>query len=119
MSEKSTGKTVSFTIDLDNPPPLTAEELSQIERLKTMRDEDIDFSDIPEQRGLASWNRPGLFGGPVGKLRLAALKEKVLMLDEDVVELLKKAGDATPERMNAILREYAETRVSSGQTVSR
>jgi uncharacterized protein (DUF4415 family) len=119
MSEKNTGKTVSFTIDLDNPPPFTPEELNQLEHLKTMRDEDIDFSDIPPQTGLKNWSRPGLFGGPVGKLRLAALKEKVLLLDEDVVELLKKAGDATPERMNAVLREHAEMRLKTIETVSR
>ena len=29
-------------------PPLTEEELAEIEALKNMRDEDIDLSDIPE-----------------------------------------------------------------------
>ncbi len=29
-------------------PPLTEEELAEIEALKNMRDEDIDFSDIPK-----------------------------------------------------------------------
>lgn len=29
-------------------PPLTAEELAELEALKNMKDEDIDFSDIPE-----------------------------------------------------------------------
>ena len=119
MSEKSTGKIVTFELDLDNPPPLTDEQREQMERIRAMRDEDIDFSDIPPQTGLKNWSRPGLFGGPVGKLRLAALKEKVLLLDEDVVELLKKAGDATPERMNAVLREHAEMRLKTIETVSR
>ncbi len=117
MSEKNTGKTVRFTLDLDNPPPLTSEQSEQIQRLKAMRDEDIDLSDIPEQTGLKNWSRPGLFGGPVGKIRLAALKEKVLLLDEDVIELLKKAGIATPEQLNAVLREYAEMRVKTLETV--
>jgi len=116
MSEQSTGKTVYYTYDPDNPPELTKE---QRERLDAMRDEDIDLSDIPPQTGLKNWSRPGLFGGPVGKLRLAALKEKVLLLDEDVVELLKKTGDASPERMNAVLREHAEMRLKTIETVSR
>ncbi|MBQ9441465.1 MAG: hypothetical protein IJU55_00425 [Selenomonadaceae bacterium] len=29
-------------------PPLTEEELAEIEALKNMRDDEIDFSDIPE-----------------------------------------------------------------------
>ena len=29
-------------------PPLTEEELAEIEALKNMRDEDIDYSDIPK-----------------------------------------------------------------------
>lgn len=29
-------------------PPLTAEELAELEALRNMKDEDIDFSDIPE-----------------------------------------------------------------------
>ena len=29
-------------------PPLTAEELAEIEALKNMSDDEIDFSDIPE-----------------------------------------------------------------------
>ena len=74
-----------------------------------MKNEDIDFSDIPQQAGLETWTRPGLFGGPVGKLRFAALKEKVLVLDEDVAEFFRNREDGSPDRMNAVLREYAET----------
>ena len=63
MSEKDTGKIVTFELDLDNPPPLTGEEREQMEHLRTMKDEDIDPSDIPEQTGVDNWTRPGLFGG--------------------------------------------------------
>ena len=45
----SNSRTVSFTLDLDNPPPLTAEQKAMLEELKNMPDEEIDFSDIPPQ----------------------------------------------------------------------
>jgi uncharacterized protein (DUF4415 family) len=109
MSEKDTGKIVTFELDLDNPPPLTGEEREQLERLRTMRDEDIDLSDIPEQTGLKNWTRPGLFGGPAGRLRMAALKEKVLILDESVVDGFRAMGDVSPQKMNAVLLEYLAT----------
>ena len=109
MSEKDTGKIVTFELDLDNPPPLTGEEREQMEHLRTMKDEDIDLSDIPEQTGVDNWTRPGLFGGPAGRLRKAALKEKVLFLDDDVVEGFRAMGDNSPQKMNTVLLEYLAT----------
>jgi uncharacterized protein (DUF4415 family) len=109
MSEKDTGRIVTFELDLDNPPPLTDEQWEQMERLRAMKEEDIDLSDIPEQTGLNKWSRPGLFGGPAGRLRLAALKEKVLFLDEDVVEGFRALGDVSPQKMNAVLLEYLQS----------
>ena len=76
MSEKDTGKIVTFELDLDNPPPLTGEEREQMEHLRTMKDEDIDPSDIPEQTGVDNWTRPGLFGGPAGRLRQGSIEGK-------------------------------------------
>ena len=35
-------------LDNKNIPPLTEEELAEIEALKNMSDDEIDFSDIPE-----------------------------------------------------------------------
>ncbi|MDR3745010.1 MAG: hypothetical protein P4K80_02635 [Acidobacteriaceae bacterium] len=106
MSEKNTGKIVTFELDLDNPPSLTDEEREQLDRLRTMKDKDIDLSDIPAQTDLKNWQRPGLFGGPAGRLRMAALKEKVLILDESVVEGFRAMGDVSPQKMNAVLLEY-------------
>lgn len=40
-------KLVRYTIDSDNPPPLTDEQRARLEALAKMSDEDIDFSDIP------------------------------------------------------------------------
>ena len=41
------GKIVRYEIDLDNPPPLTEEQIAELRALAAMPDEDIDFSDIP------------------------------------------------------------------------
>ncbi len=40
--------TVKLVIDHDNPPPLTAVQIANLEELKNMPDEEIDMSDIPE-----------------------------------------------------------------------
>jgi len=79
MSEKDTGKIVTFELDLDNPPPLTDEQWEQLERLRTMKDEDIDLSDIPEQTGVEKMVTARFVWRSVGRLRQAALKEKVFV----------------------------------------
>src|SRR3954470_17645462 len=40
-------KIVRYELDLLNPPPLTAKQVKRLEALANLRDEDIDFSDIP------------------------------------------------------------------------
>jgi hypothetical protein len=111
MSENNTGKTVYYTSNPAKPYRLTPEERA---RLDSIRDEDIDFSDIPPQTGLKDWYRPGLFGGAQGAARKGAvLKEKLLVLDEDVVRLFEENGEISAEKLNAVLREYAETHRSN------
>jgi uncharacterized protein (DUF4415 family) len=73
-----------------------------------MRDEDIDFSDIPSQAGKPGW-RPGLYPAATAEMRRAALAQKILILDDNVAEFFKASGDDAPAKMNAVLREYAET----------
>ena len=41
-------RTVKLVVDHDNPPPLTAVQIANLEELKNMPDEEIDLSDIPE-----------------------------------------------------------------------
>ena len=101
MSEESIGKTVSYTYDPKNPPALMPE---QRQRLDSMRDEDIDCSDIPPQTGLYKWSRPGIVGGAAGKMR----GEKQLLLDEQIVEFFEKCGGEASAPMNAVLLEYVE-----------
>ena len=110
MSEENTGKTVRFTLDRLDPPTLTAEQRG---RLDSMGDEDIGLGDIPSQVGEVGWTRPGLLGGGVGALRREAMKERLLLLDEKVVEFFNARGEQAPAAMNAILLDYVETHKKS------
>ena len=38
---------IRYEVDLNNPPPLTAEQKARIKALCEMPDSEIDFSDIP------------------------------------------------------------------------
>jgi len=48
-----TEKTVYFRLDPSNSPTMTEEEMKA---LRELRDEDIDYSDIPRQTG-GGWRR--------------------------------------------------------------
>jgi uncharacterized protein (DUF4415 family) len=104
MSKKNTGE-VRFVLDPNNLPTMSEERMAA---LRAMRDEDIDLSDIPSQAGKPGW-RPGLYDAGVSDVRRAALREGLLLLDEDVVEGFRKIGDSSPQKMNAVLLEYLET----------
>lgn len=59
MNVKTTG-TVKFTLDPANRPKRNPQEVTA---LAALRDEDIDFSDIPETTSKdprVVWQRPGL-----------------------------------------------------------
>ena len=70
----------------------------RIRRLKALRDEDIDLSEVPDQGG-KSWRRVAV--------PATGTQSSILLLDADVATLFKENGDATAERMNTVLREYA------------
>ena len=98
MSNESTG-TVYYTLDPDNPPQLTAEERLAWEELKSMRDEDIDLSDIPAQTG-GGWRR-------VHELVPAENKQQItLRLDADLIQFFRSTGKRYQSRINAALRAY-------------
>lgn len=97
MSSSTTGKTVSFTLDPSNPPTLTKEQAA---RLDAMKDEDIDYSDIPEQSGNA-WYKPGAL--------IPDTKQQVtLRLDRDVLEYFRQGGRRYQTRINSVLRAFVE-----------
>jgi uncharacterized protein (DUF4415 family) len=74
--------------------PLTTEEL------KSMKDEDIDFSDIPELTEEQA--RTAIVVYPDNKTQLT------LRLDPAVVLWFKSQGPRYQTRMNAVLRAYYE-----------
>lgn len=85
-----------------NSKPFSPEELEQLARLRAMRDEDIDFSDIPEltDEQLSRGFRPGLHR-PI-KLPVT------IRLDADVVSWFKEhAGDKPYQtEINRVLRQH-------------
>ena len=70
-------------------------------RIDAMRDEDIDFSDIPEQ-GADSFAHSIIWPGPK--------KQITLRLDPDVLTFFRKHGRGYQSTINAVLRKYREAR---------
>ncbi len=88
------GRTVR--VRLEDLPPISEQRLREIEAL---RDDDIDFSDIPELDedwfAKAEWRN---FNEPK--------KQLTVRFDRDVVEFFKQGGRGYQTRMNAVLRAY-------------
>jgi uncharacterized protein (DUF4415 family) len=103
MSEKNTG-TVKFRLDGKKLPALTKK---QIEALRKLKDNEIDYSEIPSQTNV-KWTRPGALVPSENKQQIT------LRLDADVVSFFKKTGKRYQSRINAALREYvsAQKKVS-------
>ena len=74
------------------------------ERLKNMKDEDIDFSDIPpvtEEMFKNAMLRKNL--KPIPKKN-----QENLPVDKDIIEFFKKQGFNYPLKINQLLRAYME-----------
>ena len=71
---------------------------SDLKRLDAMKDEDIDYSDIPEVD--AAFFESARVVVPPGK------KQVTVRLDSDVLAWLKDQGKGYQTRINAILRAY-------------
>lgn len=72
------------------------------ERLASMTDEDIDFSDIPEVT-------PEMFARAVLRRNFKPIprkKQLTLRVDSDVVDWYKKQGPGYQTRINSLLRAY-------------
>lgn len=68
-------------------------------RIDAMRDEDIDFSDIPKQ-GPDFFANAILWPGPK--------KQITLRIDPDVLAFFRKHGRGYQTTINAVLRRYVE-----------
>jgi uncharacterized protein (DUF4415 family) len=76
---------------------LTKSQAKQLRALKRMKDEDIDFSDIPEK---TDWS-----GAVVGKFYRPLKKSVTIRIDADVLAWVKRQGKGYQTRINAYLRE--------------
>lgn len=95
MSNKRTGM-VKFHLDPKNPPTLSPEQKA---KLRAMKEEDIDYGDIPPQSNVG-WTRPGALVPSENK------QQVTLRLDADVLIFFRKTGKRYQSRINAALREY-------------
>ena len=75
---------------------------TDLKRLDAMKDEDIDFSDIPEIT-------PEMFAHAVVRRNFKPIprkKQLTLRVDSDVVDWYKKQGRGYQTRINSLLRAY-------------
>ena len=88
--------------DLTNPK-ITPEIRAQLERLATMSDDDIDFSDIPEKLDWSNAVR--------GKFYRPVKQQVTLRLDADVLHWFKTHAEGErgyQTKINAALRRFVE-----------
>jgi len=105
MSNEPIGLVV-YRLDPENPPTLTAEEQQAWKEVQEMRDEDIDYSDIPPLPN-TGWRR-------VSDLIPAENKQQItLRLDADVIAFFRATGRRYQSRINAALREYVNANKKS------
>lgn len=95
---------VYYELDLLNPPPLTEEQKLRLAELDNLRDEDIDFSDIPPLTD-------AFFKNAVRNPYYAkALKEQLtIRLDADILDWFKRNapdGKGYQTDINKALRAY-------------
>jgi uncharacterized protein (DUF4415 family) len=82
---------------------------TDIERLRNMKDEDIDFSDIPR-------TSPEMWAKGIVRKGLKAIPPKqqlTIRLDEEVVVFFKQTGAGYQTRINALLRAYVDAHKTS------
>lgn len=106
--QMSARNTVKFKVDPKHPPKLTAEQRERLARAAAMPDAEIDYSDIPPQKGVVQWTRPGALVPSENK------QQVTLRLDSDVLNFFKGTGKRYQSRINAVLREYIKAHQKTG-----
>lgn len=97
---------VRYTFDILNPPPMTEEQNERLKALDAMKDEDIDFSDIPplDEKFWANGVRNPFY-------QRALKAQLTIRLDADVLDWFKrhaKNGKGYQTDINRALRTYIE-----------
>jgi len=75
---------------------LTKRQLKQLRTLERMKDEDIDYSDIPPLTGNEKF--------VVGKFYRPVKKSLTIRIDADVLAWVKEQGEGYQTRINSYLR---------------
>ena len=108
MKKSTTQPTDTLVIsdfDPNNPPPLTPEQIAEVEALAEISDSELDFSDIPparERKPCITIGNPWLT--PPTKTKLEAF-----MVDSDIIYwILNQVGEKYQDKMNAMLRKAME-----------
>jgi uncharacterized protein (DUF4415 family) len=83
--------------DLENLPKVSKEEWARVD---AVRDEEIDYSDIPEFKDLSSFH-PFADRKMYKPVKVAV----TCKLDADIVAWLKQGGKGYQTRLNSILRQ--------------
>lgn len=92
-------KTITYEVDMNNPPPLSEQEKVELKALAALPDEDIDTSDIsPLTEEFWKVAERGKFYKPLKK-------QITVRVDADVLAWLKSSGNGYQTRMNDILRQ--------------
>jgi uncharacterized protein (DUF4415 family) len=89
--------TVRYKMDLNNPPKMSEEELARIDAI---RDEDIDYSDIPETDEEFWKNAKAI------DFKALVKKQTTLRLSQNVIEHFKADGRGWQTRINTVLNAY-------------
>lgn len=92
-------KIIRYEVDLNNLPPLTKKQKTELKALAAMPDNEIDCSDIPPLDD-AFWKNA--VRNPFYKPTKTSTTVRV---DSDVLAWLKSQGKGYQTRMNDILRE--------------
>jgi uncharacterized protein (DUF4415 family) len=89
---------IRYSIDLADPPPLTKAQRARFEKLRNVKNEDINLSDIPELT-------EKFWKNAVRKQMFKATKSSTtIRVDNDVLVWLKSYGKGYQTRINMILR---------------
>jgi uncharacterized protein (DUF4415 family) len=89
----------------ENSKPLTPAQKAELDALAAMPDDQINTTDVPEQRDWSGARR-GLFFRPIKK-------QLTLRLDADLIDWFKthaSRGEGYQTRINSALREYIAQR---------
>jgi uncharacterized protein (DUF4415 family) len=84
--------------------PTSRNSETDLKRLHEMKDEDIDYSDIPPVP-------PEMFARGIVRRGLKPVirkKQLTLRMDSDVIEWFKKQGQGYQTKINSLLRAYME-----------